>query len=322
VTCSQCGAENAAGAKFCRSCGSALFAADLPTVGGDPVVGISPEPLSPNKPPRDLRTMLLLGALVLATVAVGGALFIALGSGDSAKKCDPTAADCRAGGTIVSRDTAVPTTTPKDGSGAPRPGTSGPARTTPITPTTTLLPPGVTTSPVVDLVPGSIASTKMVAAPGMDDCKPPNTTPFDAGLAMDGNLNTAWEIAEPSAGAQLVLRFDRPVLVTSISLVPGYAKTDPCEHWQRWYQIRRISAVDYEFDRGSPIRQIFADTPALQPSPPFNRYTRIVRVRIGASLPPGGPKFLGDPSSPAWEPELVLEKVAISEIRVRGVVQP
>jgi hypothetical protein len=317
VTCSNCGAQNAAGARFCRSCGSSLVGGDLPTIGRDPVVGVSPEPLPPDKPARDLRTMLLLGALVLATVAVGGALFIALGSGGSAKKCDPSAADCQAGGTTVSGDTAVPTTTPKDGSGVPRPGTSGPAGTTP---TTTLLPPGVTTSPVVDLVPTSIGSTKPVAPDGVDDCKQP--TSFAASLAMDGQLNTAWEITEPSAGTALVLEFDRPVLVTSISLVPGYAKTDPCKHWQRWYQNRRISSVDYEFDRGQPISQTFADSPRLQSSRQFQRFTRIVRVRIGPSVAPGGPKFLGDPSSPVWEPELLLQKIAISEIRVRGVVQP
>ena len=74
---------------------------------------------------------------------------------------------------------------------------------------------------------------------------------YEAGKAIDGVPDTAWRCDGSGVGQQLQVSFPGRVALTSIGMVPGYAKTDPYDGTDRYTQNRRISAVQYTFDDGS-----------------------------------------------------------------------
>ena len=100
------------------------------------------------------------------------------------------------------------------------------------------------------------------AAPGQDACGTP--VPFSPARAGDGDPTTAWRVEGSGRGSYLVLRFGEPVRVDRIGIIPGYAKTDPCDGMDRFFENRIVRRVRYSFDSGDSVIQDLAPEPQLQ----------------------------------------------------------
>lgn len=112
----------------------------------------------------------------------------------------------------------------------------------------------------VPVSPGTILASALCVSDPSQDC---GGTPFtyEPAKAVDGLSDTAWRCDGEEVGQQLRISFAGRITLTSIGMIPGYAKTDPYDGTDRYAQNRRISAVDYTFDDGSTVRQSF-DTSA------------------------------------------------------------
>lgn len=125
---------------------------------------------------------------------------------------------------------------------------------------------------------------------------------------IDNLPDTAWRCDGDGVGQRLEISFQNKVTLTSIGMIPGYAKTDPHDGTDRYAQNRRISAVNYTFDDGSTVTQSF-DTSLryryLQTIPLPNVSTSHVTITILSSM-----------SGEAIGGQLPFNKVAISEIAV------
>ncbi len=147
------------------------------------------------------------------------------------------------------------------------------------------------------------ASASCVSAPGHDA----NGTivAYEPEKAIDNISDTAWRCDGDGVGEWLEISFENVVTLTSIGIVPGYAKTDPGDRTDRYAQNRRISAVSYRFDDGSTVTQSLntgASDRAVQTMSLSNLSTRRVTVTILSSV-------RGDVAG-VQQP---LNKVAISE---------
>jgi hypothetical protein len=103
------------------------------------------------------------------------------------------------------------------------------------------------TAPSAPLQPTSVTATCQ-AADGVDSAG--NVTTYAPEHTVDGRLDTAWRCDGSAVGAQLVLVFDRPVTVTAVGLVPGYAKVDPADGVDRFAQNRTVTSANWRFDSG------------------------------------------------------------------------
>lgn len=78
---------------------------------------------------------------------------------------------------------------------------------------------------------------------------------YEAGKAFDNDPLTAWRCQwKEQDGQSITTKFDHPMLVTSVGLVPGYAKTD-IDGSDRFAQNRKITRVRWEFVDGSSVKQ-------------------------------------------------------------------
>jgi hypothetical protein len=123
---------------------------------------------------------------------------------------------------------------------------------------------------------------------------------YEADHVRDGNPATAWRVKGEARGEHLWLRFDRPVHVTRIGLIPGYAKIDPIDHTDRFFQDRIIRTVRYLFDGSITKNQSFEPRPELQ-SVKVDAITRSIRIDIVDTTAHGGRDY-----------------TAISEVLVKG----
>jgi len=78
--------------------------------------------------------------------------------------------------------------------------------------------------------------------------------------------------------------------ISSVGLIPGYAKLDPELKFDRFTQNRRILVVEWDFADGTSVRQEFLDQPTLQ-SVPVDATSNWVRVRIISTTEHGGRDF-------------------------------
>jgi hypothetical protein len=133
-----------------------------------------------------------------------------------------------------------------------------------------------------------------------------NVVTYVPGNVIDGDVRTAWRAPGDGVGVTLTLLFDNPIDVTSIGLIPGYAKSDPATGVNRFEQNRIIRAVRYELPGRPPIDQELAP----EPRPQLVRVgstTRRITIEIrSTSEPGGGPHF---------------DYTAISEVYVYGFRQ-
>lgn len=112
---------------------------------------------------------------------------------------------------------------------------------------------------------------------------------YAAQNTIDGDPATAWRAAEgDGVGQELVLTLPATTALTSVGLIPGYAKVDPATGVDRFPQNRRIARVSWIFDDGTSVEQAFADDRTLQIIP-VKANTRSVRVKILESRPSATP---------------------------------
>ena len=127
-------------------------------------------------------------------------------------------------------------------------------------------------------------------------------TTFGAENLLDANPVTAWRTAGDATGQQITLTFSAPVKVTSVGLLPGYAKVDPVSGEDRFFQNRRIVAVRWIAADGSYLDQAFAETPEMQWLS-GSVITPTLTVQILQTTSPGDRDF-----------------TAISDLEVHGIV--
>jgi hypothetical protein len=66
---------------------------------------------------------------------------------------------------------------------------------------------------------------------------------YRAANVADGDASTAWRCAGSAAGVRLVLVLPGATPLGEVGLVPGYAKTDPVSHADRYAQNNRVTRV-------------------------------------------------------------------------------
>jgi hypothetical protein len=192
----------------------------------------------------------LLGLVVAAILAVGVAW--------------PWWSERRTAGAATAADVPVPPA-------ANVPATTGPPA------------PAVAGAPVAS---GPLAPDRLVAsasAPAGVDASGQLVT-YEAGNVADGQDETAWRVPGNGAGVTLRAEWDAPVTLTSIGLLPGYAKVDPTDGSDRFWQNRRVLAVRYHFDDGTNVDASFTQSPILQPTA-VQVTTRSVTVEITKTTP-------------------------------------
>lgn len=126
------------------------------------------------------------------------------------------------------------------------------------------------------LIPRAVQASG-TAPPSRDAAGNPVT--FAATNVVDGDPTTAWRVEGNGIGDYLVLTFDRPVHVASITVVTGYAKVDPTDGSDRFPQNRRVTSADLQFSGGESLRASFADDRRPQ-SASVGVDTRQVTMRI------------------------------------------
>lgn len=236
------------------------------------------------------RRWALTGVRWIVTLALlGGLLYGTRQLLDTAKRRgEAEAAEdvARSGPRVRATTTIVAATSTSSGSPA--------AAASSVPPTT---PPPLTGEPEPLRVARIDAS--VLDAPQPDSCG--RTVTYDPGNAVDGNLSTAWRVAGDGTGDTLQLTLAAPAHLTEVGLVPGYAKIDLCSGFDRFPQLRRITAVTWRFDGGVTVQQIFKDRAEVQ-SLPVDVVSATIVVEITGVTP---------------APQ--LDATAISEVRLVGV---
>ena len=87
---------------------------------------------------------------------------------------------------------------------------------------------------------------------------------FDPVHAVDGDPTTAWRVPGNGVGEYLILTFGEPVHVEFIAMIPGYAKVDPIDGTDRFWQNRRVSSAQFLFSDGQSMGFTYADEPEPQ----------------------------------------------------------
>ncbi|GAB4007690.1 discoidin domain-containing protein [Nocardioides ultimimeridianus] len=287
--CANCGHELGVG-RFCTNCGRPVAGRHpgtpaAPTTPAPtaprPVVGTIPPPPrfplyaepAPAPAPSRRRSLLpwLVAALAVIVLATGVAAVALLRSGDD--------------------HAAVDTTRPGSGPST-APGSTG-SSGSPGSPTTT--PAGTDlTSDISHLgVPGTApASTDLAGRP----------VTFASSHLIDGDTQTAWRVAGDASGEAITITFDRPVTLTSVGLVNGYAKAYP--GYDGYRLNRRITEVRWTFEDGTSVTQHLRQRRSMQSVPVSAGPTSSLRLEIVSTV--AGPKR-------DWR-----DFTAISELSLRG----
>jgi hypothetical protein len=149
-----------------------------------------------------------------------------------------------------------------DAQKAPHPAkTAAPTTAPPTTPASTAAP--TTTAPPT---PGPIHAASVDAssqtAAGQNGCGQP--TNYDPGNVQDGDPGTAWRTAGDGTGQTVHLVLSGPTHLTTVGLIPGYDRIDPCTQANRFNQMRKVTSVTWTFDGGTTAKQTFAAQPTMQ----------------------------------------------------------
>jgi hypothetical protein len=103
------------------------------------------------------------------------------------------------------------------------------------------------------------ASASCVASAGVDGGGNPVT--YRAGNILDDDPSTAWRCDGDGRGVTLSLRLGAPTQIVAVGMIPGYAKTDPYDHIDRYAENRRVSKVRWTFGDGRWIEQTLSTDP-------------------------------------------------------------
>jgi hypothetical protein len=124
------------------------------------------------------------------------------------------------------------------------------------------------------------------APPGVDAANNPVT--YEPERTLDGRPDTAWRCEGSATGVRLVYELPMPMWITSVGLIPGYAKVDPTDGTDRFLDNYTVTAVEWQFDDGeSHPQHIAVPRPALAVSElPEEIYaTRVVLEIMGTGNP-------------------------------------
>jgi hypothetical protein len=161
----------------------------------------------------------------------------------------------------------------------------------PTTPTT--LPP--TTAPPTSTAPTVAPPAQPVKATGVDVSSQTGSatngcgqsTSYDAANLQDGDPSTAWRVKGDGTGQTIRLTLPGPTHLTSVGLLPGYAKVDSCTSADRFKQMRKVSSVTWTFDGGAEVAQTFQPTTEIQ-NQAVDVVTTTVTIEITATAPGDG----------------------------------
>ena len=160
-----------------------------------------------------------------------------------------------------------------------------------------------------DVQPDSVtASATSTPAPDASG----NTISYDAEKAVDGQIDTAWNVDGSGVGESITLNYDEPITVSSIGIVPGYDKVDSSDGTYRFYQLYVIKTAKIEFSDGSTVEASFDRDPQMQFTDVPETETDSIKITIKDSYSPSTTSPEGDTYP------YTLDKAAISEIQVEG----
>jgi hypothetical protein len=100
-------------------------------------------------------------------------------------------------------------------------------------------------------------------------------------------------------GDSLIITLIGRSLVTTVGLVPGYDKFDPCTQTDRFFDLRRIVTVRWSFDDGTEfVQSLDPNAPAMQTVTLARGVeTSTIRMTILATTAPGLPRLDHTPVS-------------------------
>jgi len=133
------------------------------------------------------------------------------------------------------------------------------------------------------------ASASCAAAPGLE--ADGSTVSYAPLKAVDGDRSTAWRCEGDATGDTLVIDLGGEHHITRVGLLPGYAKTDPTDGTNRYYQNRRITSVDWVFEDGTVVPQTFDPDQAQVQGIGVDATSSTVTVRITGTTAPGSRDF-------------------------------
>jgi hypothetical protein len=90
------------------------------------------------------------------------------------------------------------------------------------------------------------------------------TVTFVPANAVDGDPGTTWRVPGDGVGDYITLSWDEPVVVDTITVIPGYAKIDEVDGTDRFYQNRRVVEAEISLDEDYTRTVTFADEPNPQ----------------------------------------------------------
>lgn len=139
---------------------------------------------------------------------------------------------------------------------------------------------------------------------------------YDPAKAFDNDPLTAWRCQwKEQDGQSITAKFDHPTLITSVGLIPGYAKTD-IDGSDRFAQNRKITRVRWEFSDGSSVKQQVPVSRALA-SIKVNVVTDSVTMVIEATEP--GVSIV---NKSGQRQDAFNGLVSVSEIEIMGTQPP
>lgn len=101
---------------------------------------------------------------------------------------------------------------------------------------------------------------------------------------VDGDPGTGWQVSNGGPGEWIELRFDHPVTLSRLGVVPGYDKNLPDRVGDRWPLNNRISEAEIAIE-GRSFNAHFSDTRPMQWHDLGGAVTRWVRITIVSVYP-------------------------------------
>jgi hypothetical protein len=228
-------------------------------VGLDTLLTANPNHVGDRRQPVGILIGAACTLVVVVAFSIGAVVSVGNGS-------DSPASGGRAGNAAALPDSLAAAALGKRSLGTASPtDTSTPTSSPSPTDTTTGNQPGggeLTGTPYGGaLAPADVvnASATCVASPGVDGGGNPVT--YRAGNILDDVPSTAWRCDGDGRGVRLSLRLGAPTTIVAVAMIPGYAKTDPYDHIDRYAENRRISRVRWTFGDGSWIEQTLSTDP-------------------------------------------------------------
>jgi len=83
-------------------------------------------------------------------------------------------------------------------------------------------------------------------------------------FVMDGDTQTAWQCTGNGEGETLTFEFAEPMTITTLGIIPGYAKVDPAVGTDWYPRNRRLTDVLWHFDDGESVGQTLDPDPELR----------------------------------------------------------